>query len=139
MEELQWDADDFLARLYGIGPPDGHLATCSECRARMELLRQRRESLRATDPELSSEFLSRQRLAVYERIEQRPVWVRMRPAPFLAALLLAFVILTVFKPAPKHPAETTPEVGVFEDVFETAASAEPSALEPARMLFEVEQ
>lgn len=140
MEKRHWSADDFLALLYGVGPEDTHIAVCSECRTRFEELLLRRERLRSREPELSAEFLSRQRRAIYERLEQKPLWLRLQPAHLLTALLLAFVILSIFRPAPLvQPTDTASDAGIFEDVFAIATSSEPAALEPARSLFEAQQ
>ena len=140
MEEKHWSADEFLARLYGVGPLNAHLETCAECRARLEALQLRRESLRAGIPELPAGFLARQRQAIYYRLEGRALWMPLQPASLLAAVLLAFVIMTVLRPAPPGLApDTTSDAEVFEEVFAVATSAEPIAVEPVRSLFEVQQ
>jgi anti-sigma factor RsiW len=140
MADRHWSDDEIVARLYDVGPQDGHIEACPQCQMRLEELQLRRKSLRANDAELSAEFMALQRQAVYKRLEPTPLLSRLRPAPLAAALLLAFVIMTVFKPAPPRlPEEVTQDTGIFEDVFEIATSTEPSAVEPVRSLFEVQQ
>jgi hypothetical protein len=140
MKDQHWSDDDFLAGLYGIGPPDEHLRACDKCRTRWEMLKYRRERLLAKDAPVPQRFLDRQKLAIYERINRKASWFNLRPAPVLAALLLFFVILSIFRPAPQtRPFVSKSDAEVFEDIFDIASSAEPSALQPVHALFEVEQ
>ena len=140
MADTHWGDDDFLARLYGIGPEDAHLGTCEECRARWESLQLRREQLCSPESQVSQEFLARQRRSIYERLEGKSRRFHLRPAPTLATLLLILVIATLFRPSlQREPMDTISDVGVFEEAFEIASSSEPSAIEPVQSLFEVRQ
>jgi hypothetical protein len=140
MTERHWGDEELLSRLYGFGADDGHLEQCEQCRARWNDLKLGREKLLARQPQIPVEFLSAQRRAINARLERKPYWIRPPLAPSLTALLLILVILTVFRPAPeKEPQDTISDVQVFEDVFNTAAGTEPSAVEPVRSLFEVQQ
>ena len=139
MAGRHWSDEDLLARLYGIGPQDGHLDTCESCRGRWEKLQLRRERLLAMESQVPQDFLAAQRRSIYERLEQKPRWFHLELVPSLAALLLALVILSMFRPAPqRHPVGTASDDIVFEEAFEIATSTEPSAVEPVRSLFEVQ-
>lgn len=140
MADRHWNDDEILARLYDVGPEDGHLEACDECRKRLEALQLRRKSLRAREPEVPADFLAGQRHTIYERLERKPLLFRPQLAPSLAALLLVLVIMTVFRPAPQRQAMgPVSDANVFEDVFKIATSIEPSAVEPVRSLFEEQQ
>jgi anti-sigma factor RsiW len=140
MADRHWHDDEILARLYDVGPQNGHIEACYECRTRLEALQQRRESVRAREPEVPADLLAGQRRAIYERIERKPMLIRLRLAPSLAALLLVLVIVSMFRPAPQRQAmDPAADASVFEDVFKIATSTEPSAVEPVRSLFEEQQ
>ena len=140
MANIHWSDDDFLARLYGIGPEEAHLGTCEECRARWESLQLKREQLCSQESQVSQEFLARQRQAIYERLKGKPRGFHLRPASTLAALLLILVIVSLFRPSlQREPIDTMSDIKVFEEAFEIASSSEPSAIEPVQSLFEVRQ
>jgi predicted anti-sigma-YlaC factor YlaD len=140
MADRHWSDDDLLARIYGIGPQDGHLDSCESCRGRWQELQLRRERLLVREPWIPQDFLAAQRHSIYERLEGKQRGFHLQLVHTLAALLLVFVILTVFGPAPRRqPVDTTSDDKVFEDVFEIATSTEPSAVEPVQSLFEVQQ
>ncbi len=140
MTERHLNDEELLVRLYGLRGDDGHLAACGLCRARWDDLRRLRKRLLEREPQIPEELLAEQRQSIYSSLERRPTSIRLSPAPSLAAVLLILVILTVFRPAPEKVAPDTPsDVQVFEEVFQTAAGTEPSAVEPVRSLFEVQQ
>jgi hypothetical protein len=140
MTEKHWGDEEFLARLYGLGADDGHLEICGRCSARWSELQNLRDRMLAREPRVSKEFLAAQRRSIYSRLGRKSRWTRLQLSPSLAALLLIMVVLTILRPAPdKMPQETISDLQVFEEVFQTAASSEPSAVEPVRSLFEVQQ
>jgi predicted anti-sigma-YlaC factor YlaD len=140
MADRHWSDEDLLAWLYGIGPQDGHLDLCESCRGRWEELQLRRARLLAREPWVPQDLLAAQRRSIYERLERKQHWLHLQLVHALAALLLVFVILTVFRPVPRRqPVDTASDDRVFEDVFEIATSTEPSAVEPVQSLFEVQQ
>lgn len=141
MAHRHWTDDEFIARLYELGPQDGHLEECPECAARWGQLLARREELRAPLP-LDEALLSRQRRAVYEAVQNAPArrWVPygLAAAASLAALAVA---LTVNRLAgPPGPVAETPQTisdsELLADVYSLVQSPEPAALEPVRSLFE---
>ena len=62
-----WSDEDFIDHVYGVGPYDGHLDVCGECRARARLTSARRESV-TRPPEVSHEFLAEQRRRIHLRL-----------------------------------------------------------------------
>ncbi len=140
MAGKHWSDGDLLEALYGVGPQDEHLSGCQECRARLNAMQARREHLRAADIRVSQQFLDRQRWAILERLKPKTRRFHLQPAPVLAAMLLLFVILSIFRPAAEiQPFVSESDALVFEDIFDIASSLEPSAVSPVHSLFEVEQ
>ncbi|HYK92287.1 MAG TPA: hypothetical protein VE398_26235 [Acidobacteriota bacterium] len=140
MPTRHWSDEEVLARLYGVGPEDGHIEVCQDCRTRLEAMELRRKTLLDRDLRVPAQFLAEQRRSIYERLERRPLLLRLRLVPSLAMVLFLFVILTMFRPSPQEPPRIpVPDAQVFEDVFDIASSTEPSAVEPVRSLFEVQQ
>jgi anti-sigma factor RsiW len=143
MGSSHWRDDELIARLYGLGPEDGHLEECGDCAARYAgILATRERVLRL--PDLSREFTDRQRRAIRKAAETpkgRPAWFGSVSAT--AALMLAAVM--VYRPAPKiEPVPLSPEPTVIEaelisEVFALAGSSEPVAAAPIRYLFEGKQ
>jgi predicted anti-sigma-YlaC factor YlaD len=140
MENRHWSDDDFLARLYGIGPTNDHLDACEECRTRWEKLQLERIRMLSREIQVSQELLDRQRRSVFGRLEQSPRRVRLRLAASLAALLLTLVIVALVRPSlQREPMDVASEAKIFEEVFKISSSTEPSAIEPMQLLFEVKQ
>jgi len=100
----------------------------------------RRAELCAREPEVPADFFAAQRLAIYRQVERRRHLSARWLVPLFATLLLAVVIIIMFKPAPRRQAvNVVPDTQVFEDVFKIATSTEAAAVEPVRSLFEVQQ
>jgi hypothetical protein len=138
MEHKHWNDDDLLERLLISGPEDTD--SCVECLRRLEVLRRRRNRLVQADPAVPEPLLSTQRQRIYERLEKKPLLFPLPVAPSLAALLLLFVVLTVFRPTPAPRAvDAAAEDKLFQEVFTLIADPAPSSVEPVRSLFEVQQ
>ena len=140
MENRHWTDEDFVDRLYGVGPANDHLEACEPCRRQWERYLRRRQSLRAATPEIAPDLLAAQRNAVLVRLQDRPHPFRFGLLPSFAALLLVMVILTVFRPAPQpRSVLAPPDTELYEDVFSLVSSTSPSAVEPLESLFEVQK
>ncbi|HEY7208649.1 MAG TPA: hypothetical protein VH477_00135 [Bryobacteraceae bacterium] len=59
-----WTDDQLIAHLYGVGPQDGHLECCAECRSRVSAMEIRRQSAVAESAEVAPERLAAQRRRV---------------------------------------------------------------------------
>jgi hypothetical protein len=137
MYDKHWSDEELVARLYGVGPEDGHLGVCDSCARRWEAIRCRYESLRPAGIEVSGEFLAAQRRAIHARLcEKRHPFPRVL-VPVLVTLLLAAIVI-VYRPAPESlpPAEKVSDAQLFDDVFRMVSDPAPSAVGPIRSLFE---
>ncbi len=75
-----WTDEQLIASLYGVGPENGHLGGCEECKSRRSLLlanRNNSEAIGSLDPEVSFEYLAAQRRAICEKLEVRSAWPSM--------------------------------------------------------------
>lgn len=140
MDDKHWHQDEFLASLYGIGPDDGHLEECEECRRRWEGYVRRRKLLRGIPSQVPEEIFTAQRQAVRLRLSHGPERFRQRLVPALAFVLLVLVALTVFAPRAEQEAfRTESDDQLFEEVFTLVSSPVPEAVQPVRSLFEESQ
>jgi len=140
MENRHWSEEEFVGRLYGIASADDHIEACAACKRRWELYLKRRESLRMAAPEIPADILAAQRRAVLARLDEKPRQSRLELLPSFAAILLILVIVTIFRPAPKPlSVDTAPDTELYQDVFSMVSRTAPTAVEPLRSLFEVQQ
>jgi len=137
MSNRHWTEDDLLNHLYGVGPDNGHMDFCAECRARLERLQQRRRSMQA-EPEFTVEEMAAQRRRIYGRLDDplhRPLagWL---PAIATATVLLVAVVLS--RPAPE--AETKLAAGgdsqFYMEIYQSMGRVEPRAAAPIHGLFD---
>ncbi len=138
MHDRHWTDDELVARLYGIGPQNGHLDGCPSCAGRFEEISQKHRSFRPAEVDLSEEWLAAQRRAIYGQLGERKRSFPRVLVPVLATLLLAFAII-VYRPARTHvapPANRVSDSQLFEDVFRSVSDPSPSAVGPIRSLFE---
>jgi hypothetical protein len=137
MRDKHWSDEELVAKLYGVGPEDGHLDECESCARRWEAIRGRHKSLRAPAIEVPETFLAAQRRAIHVRLGEKPHAFPRLLYPVLAALLLA-MFLVVKRPPPEEPspARRIPDSQLFDDVFRIVSDTEPSSIGPIRSLFE---
>ena len=137
MHDKHWSDEELVARLYGVGPEDGHLEVCDSCARRWEAIRCRYENLRPAGIEVSAEFLAAQRRAIHARLGEKRHRFPRALVPVLATLLLAAIVI-VYRPAPesKPPVEKISDSQLFDDVFRMVSDPAPTAVGPIRSLFE---
>jgi len=135
---IHWTEDDFKNWLYGLKDDDGHLGACDECRAESERIAAVRRRVSA-DPEVSPDFLSAQRRAIYGRLtEPRQHRAVMRWAVSLATVIvLAGLSIAYLRPnrAPQ-PIYTYADEQLFSDLAQIEQTSEPRAIQPMHNLFE---
>ncbi len=68
-----WTDDQLIAHLYGVGPEDGHLHGCRDCRSRLSVIEGRQEALRSSE-EVSFELLAAQRRQIYAKLAKPAGW-----------------------------------------------------------------
>ena len=139
-EHLSEDA--LLDAVYGIAgsSAEAHLRRCADCAQRLEEWHEKRASTVAS-AEISSDFLAVQRKQIYERIE-RPSRKHWLWAPGLAAACALAIGVFVYHPAPKEKPQRHAEISdaqLFGEVYSMEQSLEPTAVAPARALFEEQQ
>lgn len=137
--------DILLDTVYGIADTESqaHAEACGECSARLANVHNRmRGANAAVAGEISDEFLAAQRRNIYARMERQPQAMSRRLwwwAPGLAAA--AALVAGVFVYQQPHSASPVARVDVsdaqlFSDIYTLEHSSEPSAIAPARALFE---
>jgi anti-sigma factor RsiW len=141
MKDKHWNDEQLIARLYGVGPQDKHLDECPACAHRWEMLRARRQQVRAVIPEVPEGFLLAQRRVILSRLNQRPASFRFLWAPSLAAalmILLIFLMLpsSVRQPKAKQVTVAVSDAQLFQEVFIMADNPIPGAVQPVQSLFE---
>lgn len=143
MARKHYSDDELIARLYELGPEDGHLVECDKCNGRWRELLARRDQLRATVAPDEAE-LARQRQAVLEAISRpaRRRWLPYAMAAGAAAAVVLAVSLSIPKPGGQPPSPKTPpglsDADLLAEVYTLVYHPEPAGLEPVRALFEVE-
>jgi hypothetical protein len=137
MYDKHWSDEQLVARLYGVGPEDGHFEVCPSCARRWEAMRRRYESLRPAGIDVSEEHLAAQRRAIRTRLGEKRHPLPRVLVPVLVTALLAMIVI-VYRPAPTPPPaeEKVSDSQLFDDVFRRISGAEPNAIGPIRSLFE---
>ena len=129
-----WTETDFQNWLYGLREQDAHVSECQECRAQIEQLHEKRRQM-IKEPEVSREFLDRQRRSIYSRLEEtqhgRHVWRWVLSTAMLLAIVFGMTLPRWHKTAPPISDEQ-----LFSDLSAMEQSAEPKAIQPMHRLFE---
>jgi hypothetical protein len=142
MTPRHWTEDELLAHLYGVGPEDGHLGNCAECRLRIEQMRLARESVDAqynAHEDLNFEFLAAQRRRIYNRILQPTSSLVRRLAPALAASLVlvgGLLFMETQRQEQNSNGAKVSDTDLVEDVGRMAMHPEPAPTAPLQALFE---
>ncbi len=156
--------DELIARLYGLGEAESHLAACAECGERWNeiqraLGRTRAESARELDERMTASMLLRQRRQILERLDRPSSGSyarRWAPAAAAAAVLLLAIGLFLTRPSSfsqsslnqssleqsSVPAAAAPalnsetDMELFTDVYSMEQDVEPKAAAPIHALFQ---
>lgn len=147
LNQTHLSGDEMLELVYGIGPKDGHVRDCAECRGRLDALLRTKAGLRSQEEarsRVSPAFLAAQRRAVYARLDQAATsYVRWAPAlagaGLLAVGLLMFPHAQMRAPraaAPTARVELNTNEQLFSDLYSMEQSVEPEAVAPIHELFE---
>ncbi|HEX4227135.1 MAG TPA: hypothetical protein VHZ07_00585 [Bryobacteraceae bacterium] len=140
-----WTDEQLIADSYGVGPTDGHLAVCAECRARGEALtiaRNTRERLASVADEVSFDFLAAQRRSIYARLA-RPARTAFRRLASAAAALLVISAGMLTYQEQHHPTTIPPvaqtrisDAQLVNEVAEMGQDSEPAPVAPIEELFD---
>jgi anti-sigma factor RsiW len=135
-----WTDDDFIAKVYGLGPKDDHLAECAACRESLARFQARRAAVLAFEErDVPGEVLASQRLAIIERVADRHRPVVKRVIPVLAAAGAVALGLFLTVPPSNHKPRVDTSISDAQLFQETAAigqSAEPRGATPIEALFQ---
>ncbi len=138
MRSRHWDDDEVVARLYGLGPEDGHAAECEECAARLRAMQAAREGA-AGPVAVSEEFLAAQRQSVYRELERgagHRHWYAFAPAALATAAVVVLAV-ALYRPSPVPVADPS-DAALFAESYALAAGEEPEAVQWMHGLFETE-
>jgi len=138
MTSRHWNDDELIARLYGLGPQDGHLEECGKCSARWRSLVAARERRPAEEP-VSEEFLAAQRQSVIRRLDAGRGfrrWLILWP-PALATAAVVVLAVVLYRPSPVAPRDPS-DAELFAESYSLAQGLEPVAVEWVHGLFETE-
>ncbi len=131
-----WSEQNFIDHLYGIGPDDGHLDVCADCRGQWTQLQLRREPV-LEQPEVPSEILAKQRRNIYRQLGRNTDRAKgMMPA--FAAVLLLLLGFFFMRPGstPSSPSAPVTDAELFSDIYALEQTSEPGVAKPMRALFE---
>lgn len=141
MNVRHWSDDQFIDRLYGVGPADpeleSHLPSCAICSERWrEIAEARRGMLAAQD--VPHEFLAAQRRAIYRRLGSSPrgfSWPRWAAAG-VTALMLTVAVLSFRSDHRKVAVDENSDAQFFSEMYSLEQRSEPRAAQPIHALFE---
>jgi hypothetical protein len=143
-----WSGEQLIEHLYGIGPDDGHLEHCQECRERlleMQAHRQRIEADSIPEESVNYDFLMAQRRKIYAKIAQPENWFSWiysgSPMRLKASAALAFLGLSgglLFYQQKHHQpasADRVSDIQLARDVSQMAQDPEVEPTAPLQALF----
>jgi hypothetical protein len=140
-----WTDDDFIAKVYGLGPEDDHLAECAVCRESWLQFQARRVAVLASaDREVPAAVLASQRRAIVERIAERdhPVVKKLVPVFAAAGAIALGLFLTLPTSRPPATSQETrienpmSDAQLFQEAAAIGQSAEPRGAKPIEALFQ---
>lgn len=140
MKTQHWTDEQLVAHLYGVGPEDGHLNECAACRLRvteMQACRQSFEALRGTDEDVTFEFLSRQRRAIYAGLSRRRMVFGMRRLAAASAVVAAAAAGIIVNEGRRQAnSRQISDAQLVEEVSQLAQDPTPTAVAPIEGLFQ---
>jgi hypothetical protein len=87
-----WTDDELIAHLYGVGPEDGHITACQECRSRLCVLQAHRQQSDLAE-EVSVTYLAAQRRRIYAALAKPlPWWSGLQLRRLASAGAIALVL-----------------------------------------------
>ncbi len=140
MNTEHWTYEQLLAHLYGVGPEDGHLDDCAACRLRVTEMRANRrsfEALRASDEDVTFEFLARQRRAIYAALgRKRSLFGMGRWTSAVAMVAVVAGALIVTEERQQRDKHQISDAQLVEEVSRMAQDPTPTAVAPIEGLFQ---
>ncbi len=138
MKGGHWTERNFIDAVYEVGPADGHLEVCAECRGRwVEVQAVRLEITR--DPEVPNGLLAQQRRQIHQRLDRSPRGISRVLTTFAVVLLLlmgVFFIQHWGRVPPTAPTAPLSDAQLFSEIYAVEQSSEPHIAKPMRSLFQ---
>ncbi|MBV8070929.1 MAG: hypothetical protein JO270_13550 [Acidobacteriaceae bacterium] len=138
-----WTDDQLIDYLYGVGPQDGHVDACGECRVRLAKIQARRDAVNfGSGDEIGHEFLAEQRRRIYARMAQPVRWWqemavrRWTSALATGGLLAAGMLYYESVQRPRRPVNEVTDAQLAQEVSSMAQDPEPAPTAPLQALFE---
>jgi len=140
-----WSGEQLIEHLYGVGPEDGHLEDCAECRERLTLMHAQRQSTEAyaqREETVSRDLLMAQRRQIYAKLARPEPWfmggLMKRWMPAAAALLMlsggTFLYQQKHTPAPLK-VEHVSDAELAQAVSQMSQDPEAESTAPLQALF----
>lgn len=136
-----WTDDQLIAHLYGVGPDDGHLYECRDCRSRLSVIEGRQQALRSSE-EVSFELLAAQRRRIYAKLAMPAHWwsgshVRRMASAGAALFVLGGSVLYYEEQQRQQTANNTlSDAQLAQDVSRMSENPEAQPTAPLQALFE---
>ena len=140
-----WTDEQLIEHLYGVGPENGHLDECGECRGRLAAMQVARKAVEADSSpaeEVPFEVLAAQRRSIYARIERLPRWEigvqirRWAAAGAMIALLGGGALMYERAHDQQALQNRITDAQLAQQVSQIASDPEPGATGPLQALFD---
>ncbi len=138
MGREHWSDEQLIAHVYGVGPEDGHLSGCAECRSRLEPIEARAEDFleRASATDVPADFLAAQRRTIYARLGGNSGRFAVRRwAPALAAVALVAGIAMFEQQRGGMNTDRISDAELVQQASQLAEDSTPQAVAPIEALF----
>jgi anti-sigma factor RsiW len=137
-----WTDEQLVEHIYGVGPHDGHLESCLECRGRLASLGQHRQAIErsAAGDGVTFDFLAAQRRRIYARLSKRtPGWSRLGIHRWATAAVAAVALTSgvmIYENTQLHARSNVSDAQLAQEVSQIASDSEPQPIAPLQALFE---
>jgi hypothetical protein len=139
-----WSGEQLIQHLYGVGPEDGHLEDCLECREKLSLMQAHRQSTEAyafTGEAADRDFLMAQRRQIYAKLARPEPWFaggfvkRWASAAAAVLVLSGGALLYEEKHRPSLSADHVSDAELARDVSQMSQDPEAESTAPLQALF----
>jgi len=137
-QSAHWTDEQLIDHLYGVGPTDGHLHQCEQCKSRLSTMENRRQNL-SVEETVSDQFLAAQRRSIYARLSEPQRWWQGIPVRHWAAAATMLAVLSgsaaFYENHRREAAEARADAQLAQDVSQMSFESEAQATAPLKGLF----